>query len=250
MKHSILFLSFCLGLLGLWSCTEDTFVDPLQLATVRGQVLVNANRQPVRDALVRISPGGRITETDSTGNFRFDSVLAGKYTVTVTKEPYRTEVATVDADVQLVSQVTLLLVEDKSQNRPPTPPTSATPTSGTVNAPTTMVLKWRATDPNRDTLRYDVNLFREGSTTPSQSFTGLLADSVQVSNLDYNTTYIWQVTVKDGVNTVNSALFSFRTMAYPDLPYLFVRRVNGQFQIFSTGPGQAEARQLTQTGSN
>lgn len=250
MKQLSLLILFCAGLLGLWSCTEDTFVEPLQLATVRGQVLVNATRQPVRDALVRISPGGRITETDSTGNFRFDSVLAGRYTITVTKEPYRTEVATVEADVQLISQVTVLLIEDKSQNRAPTPPTSVTPMSGTVNVPSTLTLKWKATDPNRDTLRYDVNLFREGSTTPTRSFTGLLADSVVVDNLDYMTTYIWQVTVRDGVNTVNSALFSFRTAAFPDLPYLFVRRVNGQFQIFATGPSPAETRQLTQTGSN
>ncbi|RYF70566.1 MAG: hypothetical protein EOO39_15480 [Cytophagaceae bacterium] len=250
MKKLNLLILFFLGLLGLWSCTEETFVDPLQLATVRGQVLVSATRLPVRDALVRISPGGRIAETDSTGNFRFDSVLAGKYTITVTKEPYRTEVATVEADVQLISQVTVLLITDNSQNRAPTPPTSVTPTSGTVNVPNTLTLKWRATDPNRDTLRYDVNLYREGSTTPTRSFTGLLADSVVVDNLDYMTTYIWQVTVRDGVNTVNSALFSFRTAAFPDLPYLFVRRVNGQFQIFTTGSSLAETRQLTQTGSN
>ncbi|WP_019988854.1 carboxypeptidase regulatory-like domain-containing protein [Rudanella lutea] len=250
MRHFLLFISFCAGLLGLWSCTEDTFVEPTRLATVRGQVLVSTTRQPVRGALVRISPGGRITETDSTGNFRFDSVLAGRYTVSAAKEPFRTEVATVEADVQLVSQITLLLVEDRTQNKAPTPPASVTPTSGTANVPTTLTLKWRASDPNRDTLRYDVNLFREGSTTPTQSYTGLLTDSLVVANLAYNTTYVWQVTVRDGVNTVNSPLFSFRTRSFPDLPYLFARRVGGQYQIFATGPSPSEVQQLTQSGSN
>lgn len=250
MKPHITLLLFCAGLLGLWSCTEDTFVEPSQLASVRGQVLLSTTRTPVRDVLVRISPGGRITETDSTGNFRFDSVQAGRYTVTAVKEPFRTEVATVEADPELVTQITLLLVEDRTQNRAPTAPTSVTPTSGTLNVPTTLTLKFRATDPNRDTLRYDVNLFREGSTTPTRSYTGVLADSVRVENLDYNTTYIWQVTVRDGVNTVNSPLFSFRTRAFPDLPYVFARRVNNQFQLFATGPSPSETQQLTLSGSN
>jgi TolB protein len=237
-------------LVGLWSCTEDTLVDPLTYTSVRGQVLLNANRKPAKGVLVRISPGSRITETDSTGNFKFDSLQAGKYSITAVLAPYRTEVVTVDASTGSVSQVAILLVTDNSQNRPPTIPTAVKPSSGTTGLPTSLTLKWAATDPGRDTLRYDVQLFREGSTAVTQSFTNILADSVVVKNLDYNVTYYWQVTARDGVNTVNSPLFSFRTGSFPDLAYVFARRVSGQLQIFAAANGTDPALQLTTTGNN
>ncbi|MBO0937488.1 PD40 domain-containing protein [Fibrella sp. HMF5335] len=237
-------------LVGLWSCTEETLVDPLVYTSVRGQVLISATRKPVKGVLVRISPGSRITETDSTGNFKFDSLTAGKYSITATLAPYRTEVVTVDASTGSVSQIAILLVTDNSQNRPPTIPTVVKPVSTTSGLPTTLTLKWAATDPGRDTLRYDVQLFREGSTAATQSFTNILADSVVVRNLDYNVTYVWQVTARDGVNTVNSPLFSFRTAAFPDLPYVFARRVNGQLQIFAAANGTDAPLQLTTAGNN
>ena len=74
-------------------------------------------------------------------------------------------------------------------------------------------------------------LFRGGSTTPTSSFTSIRADSLVVG-LDYNTPYLWQVIVKDGVNTVNGPIWSFKTGAFPDYSYLFARRINNQFQIF------------------
>lgn len=248
--YKVSFIALIALLVGLWSCTEDTLVDPLTYTSVRGQVLISATRKPVKGVLVRISPGSRITETDSTGNFKFDSLQAGKYSITATLAPYRTEVVTVDASTGSVSQIAILLVTDNSQNRPPTIPALVKPVSTTSGLPTTLTLKWAATDPGRDTLRYEVQLFREGSTAATQSFTNILADSVVVKNLDYNTTYYWQVTARDGVNTVNSPLFSFRTGAFPDLAYLFARRVSGQLQIFAAANGTDTPLQLTTAGNN
>ena len=248
MKYFAYLTVFVAGLLGFWSCSEDTYVDPVQLTSVRGRVLYSLNQQPVRSASVKLSPTSRIITTDSAGGFRFDSVLAGKYTLQASKTGYGTEVATVETSASSSPLVTILLTDDKTQNRPPTSATLVSPASSSVVS-TTVTLKWKASDPNRDTLTYDVLLFRSGSATPTQSFTGLKTDSLVVSNLDYNTAYLWQVITKDGVNTVNSAVFSFRTNTFPDYSYLFVRRVNGQFQIFAanaTGP----AAQFTRDGSN
>ncbi len=250
MKYLILLTSLLLGTLLLWGCDEDLTVDPVQIGSIRGQVLLSTNRQPVRNALVRLTPSGRITESDSSGNFRFDSVTAGKYSVQVTKEGYRNEIVTVEATYSLVSVLTVLLVNDQSQNRPPTAPNTPSPASGTTNVTNLPLLKWTSTDPNRDTLTYDLRLFQDGNTTPVQSFTGLRADSLQLTTpLAYNTTYFWQVTAKDGVNTVNGDVWSFRTMAYPDYSYLFVRRMDGQFQIYGGNTTQS-AMALTSSGSN
>ena len=249
MKSVSLFVLFLVGLLGLWSCNEDNYVDPIQLATVRGRVLYSANQQPARNAQVTLSPTSRVVNTDSAGAFRFDSVLVGGYTLQVSKAGYATQAATVSAVAEATPLVTVLLTDDKTQNRPPTTPTLVSPASNTTVQATALTLKWKATDPNRDSLTYDVSLYKGGSSTPTYSFTGLRVDTLAVSNLEYNTTYLWQVTVKDGINTVNGPIWSFVTGPVPDYSFVFARRVNGQYQLFTanaTGP----AAQLTYTGSN
>lgn len=248
MKSIFYITMLVAGLIGLWSCNEDTYVEPLQLTTVRGRVLYSLNQQPVRNASVKLSPTNRLVTTDSLGNFRFDSVLAGKYTVQASLTGYGTEVATVEASTQTSPVVTLQLTDDKTQNRAPTVPALVSPALNSTTQSTTLTLKWTATDPNRDTLTYDVLLFRGGSTTPTSSFTGLKTDSLVV-NLDYNTAYLWQVIVKDKVNTVNGPVWSFRTGTYPDYSYVFARRVNGQYQIFAAN-STGSAAQLTRDGSN
>lgn len=249
MKSLFYFILFLVGLLGLWSCNEDNYVDPIQLATIRGRVIYSANQQPARNAQVTLSPTSRVVNTDSAGAFRFDSVLVGGYTLQVSKTGYTTQAATVSAVAEASPLVTVSLTDDRSQNRPPTTPTLVSPASNTTIQATTLTLKWKATDPNRDSLTYDVLLFKGGSSTPTYSYTGLKVDTLVVSNLEYNTTYLWQVIVKDGVNTVNGPIWSFLTGPVPDYSFVFARRINGQYQLFTanaTGP----VAQLTYTGSN
>lgn len=235
--------------IGLTSCNEDTYIDPVQLTTIQGRVLYSVNQQPIRSASVKLTPGNRIVVTDSAGAFRFDSVIVGSYTLQASKTGYGTQVATVSPTTASSPLVTILLTDDKTQNRPPTAPVLVSPALNSTSQSTTLTLRWTATDPNRDTLTYDVLLFRAGSVTPTASYTGLTADSLLVSNLSYNTTYLWQVIVKDGINTVNGAIWSFQTGAYPDFSYVFARRMNGQFQLFwATADGVTS--QLTYSGSN
>ncbi|GAB3737415.1 carboxypeptidase regulatory-like domain-containing protein [Spirosoma lituiforme] len=242
-------LILLIGLTGLLSCNEDTFIDPVQLTTVRGRVLYSVNQQPIRNATVKLTPGNRVVATDSAGLFRFDSVIVGSYTVQASKTGYGTEVATVAAAAGTSPVVTILLTDDKTQNRPPTTPTLVAPAQNSTTQSTTLTLKWTATDPNRDSLTYTVLLYRSGAATPTASYTGLVADSLVISGLDYNTTYLWQVIAADGINTVNGPIWSFQTGLYPDYSYVFVRRMNGQFQIFGATADGA-VNQLTRSGSN
>lgn len=249
MKSFFSWTTLLLSLFVFWGCNEDTYVDPVQLSTVRGRVLYSLNQQPIGNATVTLSPTSRVVTTDSLGNFRFDSVLVGSYTLRVAKVGYGTESSTITVSTDASSPVTVLLTDDQTQNRPPTAPTLVSPATSSSIQSTSVTLKWTATDPNRDSLTYSVLLFKSGSTTPSSSFTGLTADTLVVTNLDYNTTYLWQVIVSDKISTVNGPVWSFTTGAVPDYSYVFARRINGQYQIMTanaTGP----VVQLTRSGSN
>lgn len=238
------------GLLGLWSCNEDTFIEPAQFSTVRGRVLYSVDQSPVVNASVKLSPASRVVITDAAGSFRFDSVVVGSYTLQVTKTGFVTQASTVTLTADASPLLTVLLTDDQTQNRPPTAPTLVSPGVSSTAQSTSLTLKWTATDPNRDSLTYTVLLYKPGTSSPSFSYTGLTVDTLTVSGLEYNTTYLWQVIVKDRLNTaVNGPVWSFTTGSVPDYSYVFARQINGQYQIFASNATGAMA-QLTRNGSN
>ncbi|PMD92480.1 hypothetical protein BWI97_20550 [Siphonobacter sp. BAB-5405] len=237
----------CLGT--LVSCNEDLYIEPVQLTTIRGRVLYSPTQQPLGNATVRLTPGNRIVATDSSGLFRFDSVITGTYTIQASKTGYGTEVATVETSVRTSPLITLLLRNDQALNRPPSTPTLVAPAQNSTGQPNSLILRWKATDPNRDSLTYQVQLFRSGSVTPTATFANLKVDTLVLNGLDYNTTYLWQVVITDGTNSVNGPVWSFQTGTYPEFSYLFARRMNGQFQIFGATASGTET-QLTRQGSN
>ncbi|WP_266369042.1 carboxypeptidase-like regulatory domain-containing protein [Tellurirhabdus rosea] len=242
------FLLLAAVLTGLWGCNEDFSVEPVIYSAVRGKVQFDQTRLPAKGVSVRLSPTGRTVETDSTGTFRFDTIAAGRYTVQASLPGYSTEFITVEVEAERVAVITLNLKTDRSQNRPPNAPTLVAPALGSDTSGTKVKLKWKATDPNRDTLTYTINLIREGDTQPTSYTTA--ADSLEVTGLRYATTYYWQVLANDGTNDpTSSPLWSFRTRAFPDLQYVFARRVNGQFQIFASNAG-TDNIQLTDVGGN
>lgn len=258
MMNPILIRRFYVGCLltllagAFWACNEDVYIEPKRYAVIEGQVRIRDTRQPVKDALVRLAPSGRTVDTDSLGRFRFDSVLVGKYTVQTTFPEYQPDFTTVEADNDRVSVLSILLVRDNAQNRAPNAPTLVKPTAGQDSVPINRaVLKWAGSDPNRDSLTYEVQVFQAGSTTPTFSFTGIRADSVVLNGLQYNTTYYWQVFASDGINVnpTRSQTFTFTTIPFPDQNYVFARRVDGRFQLFSAD-STSNALQLTFEGSS
>ncbi|MEZ0540195.1 carboxypeptidase regulatory-like domain-containing protein [Fibrella arboris] len=240
-------IGLLIGLLPtVWGCTEEVLVEPLQYGSVTGQIINKKDGKPINRAAIRLNPSGRTVQSDTLGRFRFDTILAGKYTLQASKEAFRDELTSVEVAGNYGTATILYLV---SENPLPTEPTLLSPTNSMSAVSTTTVLKWKATDPNRDPLTYEVVITREGSTVPMQTLTSLAADSLVLKNLSYGTTYYWQVTVSDGVNSVTGKMWSFRTAPFPDAPYTFARRVDGRYQIFVSTDG-VNVIQLTQTGSN
>lgn len=66
---------------GLWACSEEVYVVPRLYGSLSGKILFLDTRQPVTNALIRLNPSGRSVETDSSGNFKLDSLTVGSYTM-------------------------------------------------------------------------------------------------------------------------------------------------------------------------
>lgn len=240
-----------LVLVGLQACNEDLFVEPKLFGSVRGQVFYDANRLPVAKALVRISPSSRSVETDSTGNFRLDSLDAGKYTLLITTPGYLNGSVSIDITDERTQVVSVYLKENTSLNDAPNPPANPSPASGAINVPTSVILRWKGSDPDRrDSLRYDVLFFREGETTPTLLGNNQSHDTLVVRNLQYNTTYYWQVIVKDARTSTKGDVWSFRTASIPDFSYVFARRTDGRLQIFASNATSEIVQLTTQSGSS
>ena len=246
--------AFLVGLvfvIGVWSCTEEALIQPKTYGIVRGQVLLFDTKQGVAKASVRLSPTGRIVDTDSAGNFKFDSVSVGKYTLQATKVGYRIEVSTLEVEDSRTSTLTFFLTDDRTQNRPPDVPFRPSPIDGATMVGTAVKLAWKSKDLDRadSALTYDVIFFREGESSAKPFVTSLRADSLIVKDLRYNSTYYWQVIVKDRFTTVLGEVWSFKTKPFPDQSYIFSKRVDGQLQIFSSN-AQNDEIQLTKNASN
>lgn len=252
-------LLFCAIAVSVFSCNEKLQISPVKYAALRGRVLYNADQQPVQKATVTLSPNNRVVSTDAAGVFQFDSIALGSYLVQAEKSGYVTQVATVSAiTTDKLPVITLLLTKEQEPvvpptpvktNNPPTIPTLFYPVSNGTVLPGSVTLRWKAADPENNSLTYDVTVFKTVESAPVFSYTGLTADTLTLPNLDYSTTYFWKVVAKDSANKVSSPIWSFRTSAFPNYGYLFVRPVNGQFQIFGAN-ATGEAVQLTRNGSN
>lgn len=244
------FATLCSFLLLLaMGCTEEVFVEPKLYGSISGQVLTLVDKKPLENVLVRISPSGKTITPDAQGNFRVDSLLVGKYSIQTTVDKYKTDITSVEVEENKTVVASVFLTLDNNQNKSPLVPTIVKPLDKATNIGLTTTLAWKTTDPDKDSLRYSVILFKEGQTTTVPIASDFFSDTLVVNNLEYETTYYWQVITSDSVNKpVYSEVWSFKTVPIPEHAYIFSRQVNQNSQIFSSNG--TETIQLTTYGGN
>ncbi len=244
------FMMVVLSALWLGGCVEDAFVTPKTFGRISGKIIENSTKKPLSDVLIKLNPSGRSLQTDSTGNFAFDSLLAGKYTISAERGGLFNEYVTVEVTDIQNPVVTIYMSEDIKSNRAPSKPINPIPQVGAaVTGVNNVLLAWTATDPDRDTLLYDVYLFKGGSSPTTPYLANHNNDTLFVNGLEYDQTYYWQVVAKDKREAVNSAIWSFTTPKFPQLRYVFAREEAGRYQIYS-GNDAATTVKLTTEGSN
>jgi len=100
--------------------------------------------------------------------------------------------------------------KSKPVNQPPTSPSNPTPTDGATGVSLTPTLSWECSDPDGDTLLYDVYFGPED--TPELISSGQQIDFYETGELLADTTYYWRVAAKDtGGAVTESKVWSFRT---------------------------------------
>jgi TolB protein len=240
-------LSICL--VAVMGCTEETFVEPKLYGSLTGQVLSLVDKKPLTNVLVRISPSGKSITPGADGKFKVDSLPVGSYSVQTSVDKYKTDLTSIQVEENQTAVLAIFMILDNNQNKPPLVPTVVKPADKGTDSGLKTTLAWKTSDPEKDSLSYSVILFKEGQSTSIPLVTGLHVDSLVVNNLEYATTYYWQVITTDSVNTpVYSKIWSFTTKPVPDQAYFFARQIAQNYQIFSSDG--TEAIQITTNGGN
>jgi hypothetical protein len=102
----IIFMMLCVASISLTSCdpvTYDTF------GGISGTILEMETGEPIKNALLTVSPGGKNTYSGSDGFFEFQDLEAGQYTLTVQATGYSTNRKTVTVVPGEVEQISMTM---------------------------------------------------------------------------------------------------------------------------------------------
>ena len=145
------------------------------------------------------------------------------------------------------AQATIFLEVDNGVNTAPNPPSDPLPSDGAVSEPINPSLSWSASDPDEgDTLSYTVYLYKSGSANKEIIAENISDTTVDVQDLEYSTTYYWQVVVKDSSGlSANGETWSFTTMSFPDNPVVYAKKIDNNYEIFSNDTSAGAPVRLT-----
>ncbi|WP_027376515.1 carboxypeptidase-like regulatory domain-containing protein [Kaistella palustris] len=235
MKNILIIFSVFFTTLLLVSCNED-LVDKVESGTLKGVVIKKGTNQPLKNVKITTNPTTETVFTKDDGSFIIENIPLGDYSVRAEISGYVTGIQGVNikSTSQTVS-VVFEMADDDSLNSPPSVPTLLSPVDNATEQPVSVDLKWDCTDADTtDILKYrlsvkndyDANVIEIKDLTDKHYF---------LENLKYGVNYYWQVSVSDGINPeVNSSVFRFKTTAIPQNRFHYVRKVNGNYTIFSS----------------
>lgn len=243
------YLIFNLILLVMFSsCSEETITGE-DFGTVEGRVVNAVTFQPLANAKIFSNPSSSIVFTDADGKFSIPKVKVGEYSFEAQKDGYVTkfEAATVSLNntVSLIFELKL----STSNNKPPTAPVLVSPDDNAVNQNLEFDLKWTGSDPDKDSLTYEIKL-RKDSSNDIVVYSNIKEPTYKLKELSYSTKYYWQISASDGINEpVLSEVRSFTTTSFPNSRFTLVKKVNDNNVIYS-GDNSGNVLQLTSSTAN
>ena len=241
----IIFLLILTLMLLLSSCQEDT-IQPETFGNISGTVLDANYNTPVVGASVTTTPPTNSLVTDSSGKFQYKDITTQDYTIIVTKNNYDKSAVSVQVKDGETTSPIILLNKSISNNTAPNEPSNPFPEENATDQPVALSISWSASDPDQnDTLSFDVYLYESNNPAKTEIASDIADTTVLIENLQYNTTYFWQVIVKDGKASTNGNTWSFTTMGLPDNPYIFASNKDGNYEIYSSDTTSNSTVRLT-----
>ncbi|MGD1893144.1 MAG: carboxypeptidase-like regulatory domain-containing protein [Cyclobacteriaceae bacterium] len=240
-------LSFTLLLSGcLWlaACTEDT-IPPITLGTLEGMVI--ADETPLPNVSITTQPATNQVQTDSAGRFLISGIPADTYTITVRGEGIRTTSLTALVSPDSATEVTIRTEPTEVENRAPNTPILVSPQKEVTSVPRALTLTWQGTDPDEDSLSYEVRLFTSQAALRQSVVAQEITDTtLMVQDLQFNTTYFWQVIATDpeGLSS-QSEVASFTTVPVPNLRFAWVSDTSGNAEIYASDGSDTAIVQVT-----
>lgn len=228
-------------------CNEDT-VNPARLGTITGVTLKKLDDTPIAGAEVITTPSTSVVFSDSLGNFIFEDVPEGNYSVSARAEDFAKALVNVTVTGNATTEVTLKL--EKSFVVPEAP-FNPSPEPGTTGQARTDTLFWQAIKPSNDSLLFDVYLYESNNTDPNLFVEDHPDTFLLFSDLRYETTYFWQVTAKTFTGGESRGdIWQFTTEAFPDNRFAFSSMLDTNFELFSSNQAGTSKAQLTFTSHN
>ena len=198
MKNILKYLMIVmLGVLA--SCSEDLIGESTK-GIIKGTVVKKGTNTPLANVKISTSPTTTTTFTGTDGSFVINDAPTGDYSVKAEYSGYVTSYQGVNlqSEGQTVT-VVFELSDDTSLNSAPSIPVLVSPADNSLEQPLSLNLSWTSTDPDNDSLKFDL-ILKNANNTIVQNINGIKTKNYNVTNLQYNNTYFWQVSVSDGVN--------------------------------------------------
>ena len=187
------FLAFGL----LFGCQEDP-IEIKEFGQVEGELLEEDGLTPIPNAIVSTNPATDVIFTDEFGAFYLDSLVAGAYTIRARKEGYEDGLVSVTVVGNQTTSIKMLTNVELSSNVSPDLPYAPSPGTGTAGLDPGLTISWKGSDPDGDTLSYDVYLYTADSISGIPLVSGIQDTFLQLNDLQFGNAYFWQVVVNDG----------------------------------------------------
>ncbi len=213
-------------------CSEDP-IEENAFGTLTGKVVAKGDNTPLQNVKITTTPVSNTVFTDIDGNFIFEEIEAGEYSVQAELIDFQTAFEGANIISGKTSNLVMELDSVNALNVLPLAPILMFPEDGAENIGTEVTLQWNSSKNDDDEILYTLEL-RNGETNSVQTFKDLRDTVLLVENLPIGKNFIWQVSANDGINVpAKSALSSFATKDGASNRFFYVRNVQGNDVIFS-----------------
>lgn len=232
MKNKFLSYLILSSVLFLGGCSEDP-IEESAFGVLTGKVVTKGDNTPLSNVKVTTTPVSNTIFTDAEGNFTFEEIEAGDYSVQAELAEFQTAFEGANVTSGKISNVVLELDSINAANVIPLSPVLLFPEDGMGNVGRETELIWSSAENDDDEILYTLEL-RNGETNEIQTFKDLRDTTLLIEDLPIGKNFIWQVSASDGLNTpAESALSSFATKDGAANRFFFVREIEGNNVIFS-----------------